>query len=244
MKKKAFAYLRISTSGQIGNSSFDRQREAIAKFAKSAGMEIVKIYEEQISGTKDEAGRPKFNEMLTELLSNGVRTIIVERADRLARWSRVAEQLLYYLCSKDIELYYAASGENVTEAIMGDPASKLMVQFINNISEFERSLIIQRLKKGREKIRRETGKCEGPIGYAECDKGCKDGEHSDRCMKEKSALNLMAKLRNRKPRPLSYSKIATSLNELGIKPRNAEQWNFMLIYQLLNKKKHTNGQVI
>ena len=42
--------------------------------------------------------------MLTAILSNGVRTVIVERLDRLAREYGVQEQLLVYLAAKGVAL--------------------------------------------------------------------------------------------------------------------------------------------
>jgi hypothetical protein len=75
----------------------------VASFAVAdqAGIIIPRFYEEKgVSGTKGEEDRPAFQEMLTAILSNGVRAVIVERLDRLAREYVVQEQLLVYLAAK------------------------------------------------------------------------------------------------------------------------------------------------
>ena len=55
------------------------------------------------TGNTEMDARPAFMNMLADLLSNGCRTIIVERLDRLAREFRVQEELLlYHICVKQL----------------------------------------------------------------------------------------------------------------------------------------------
>ena len=83
---KAFAYLRVSGKGQITGDGFKRQLEEINSYSANAGYSIENVYkEEAVSGTLDETQRPAFQEMITDILKNGVRTVIIEGMDRLAR---------------------------------------------------------------------------------------------------------------------------------------------------------------
>ena len=94
---KACAYLRVSGQSQIDGQDFDRQKQTIQAYADSHDFEIVGVYEEKaVSGKTELDGWPAFKQMLADLLSNGCRTIIVERLDRLAREFRVQEELLLY----------------------------------------------------------------------------------------------------------------------------------------------------
>jgi site-specific DNA recombinase len=62
---KAFAYLRVSSQGQVSGDGFDRQREAIRSYAAAAGIEIAGWYEESgVSGTIETTDRPAWNAML------------------------------------------------------------------------------------------------------------------------------------------------------------------------------------
>ena len=83
LRDKAMAYLRVSGKGQVEGHGFDRQRDNILDYAKRNGVEVVGWFEEAYTGTK--ADRPVFAEMLAEVLNDGVRMIIVESMDRLAR---------------------------------------------------------------------------------------------------------------------------------------------------------------
>ena len=76
---KAYGYLRVSGAGQIDGNGFDRQKKAISEFAKKSQLEIVHFYQEQVSGVKGEEDREVFKQMVSEILRNGVRTIVVEQ---------------------------------------------------------------------------------------------------------------------------------------------------------------------
>lgn len=90
---------------------------------------------------------------------------IVERLDRLAREYMVQEQLLVYLAAKGISIYNAATGENITEAVKSDPMKKAVIQIQGVFAELEKSLLVKRLARARERKRVENGKCEGKKGW-------------------------------------------------------------------------------
>jgi DNA invertase Pin-like site-specific DNA recombinase len=168
---RAYAYLRVSGKGQVVGTGFDRQLEAIQAYCAKAGIEIDRIFKEQVSGTKNETDRPEFKAMVAAILRDGINTVIVESLDRLAREYRIQEQLLIYLASKGISLISANTGENITQALAEDPMKKAMIQIQGIFAELDKSLTVKKLRTAREKIRRERGKCEGRKGYAETDEG-------------------------------------------------------------------------
>jgi len=159
--EKAYGYCRVSGAGQIDGNGFDRQEEEIKKFASTHKIEIVQIFKEQVSGCKDEEQREVFQQMIAEILRNGVRTIIVEGLDRLAREYRIQEQLLIYLASKGIALIDCRTGEDVTDAITADPMKRALVQIQAVFSELEKNLLVKKLRLARESKRKITGNCEG-----------------------------------------------------------------------------------
>lgn len=162
---KAFAYLRVSGAGQIIGNGFDRQLEAITAFAQKSKIEIVHFYREQVSGCKDEEQREVFQDMISAILRNGVKTILVEGLDRLAREYRIQEQLIIYLASKGITLIDARTGEDVTTAISADPMKKALIQVMGIFSELEKNLLVKKLRIAREAKRIADGKCEGRKGW-------------------------------------------------------------------------------
>jgi len=156
------AYLRVSGKGQVDGTGLDRQLDTITAWARHGGASVERVYrEEGVSGTLDETHRPAFATMVEDLLSNGCRTVVVESLDRFARDLSVQMQLLAYLISKGLTLISASTGDDVTAAVADDPMRRAMVQVQGIFSELDKNLLVRKLRKGREKRKAETGKCEG-----------------------------------------------------------------------------------
>jgi len=86
MAKSAFGYVRVSGKGQVDGDGLTRQEKAIQDYAELNGITIDKIYrEEGVSGTLQD--RPALAQMMVSLEQNGlgVKTILIEKVDRLAR---------------------------------------------------------------------------------------------------------------------------------------------------------------
>lgn len=150
---KAYAYVRVSGKSQINGDGFKRQEKTINEYAKDSGYKIERVFkEEAISGTLDETERPAFQEMVTAILKNGVRTIIIEGMDRLARDLQIQTALITYLASKDITLISARTDQDITKAVMEDPMQKALVQIQGVFSELEKNLLVKSSNKpGPEK---------------------------------------------------------------------------------------------
>jgi site-specific DNA recombinase len=218
--EKVFGYLRVSDISQVKGDGFPRQEKVIRDYAKAHGYEVAAIYREDISGTRDETDRPVFQEMITAILANGVRIVIMESLDRLARELRVQETLLVYLASKGIDLISARTGENVTQAIKEDPLKKALIQIQGVFSELEKNQIVRRLRKGRDRARREQGRCEGRKGYADTEEG-------------KAIIHKIRLLRRRPKRgpQLTWQQIADRLNAEGVKTMDGKDWTLYRVQQ-------------
>ena len=237
MKKiRAYAYLRVSSQGQVPGNGFDRQLNQIKRFCRNSNFKIIDVYKEQVSGTLDEENRPKMGMMIADILSNGCKTIIVEDLSRLAREYRVQENILVYLASKNIDLIAANTGENITNAIESDPMRKALVQIQGIFGELDKSLLVRKLRNAREKIRQQEGRCEGPKPF-----GTIDGESE--VLKE--IRRLRRKPRNGGRRRMTYQSIAEKLNRQGLKPRRADKWTASLIYNVVKtnrRRKNYDGR--
>ena len=223
------AYCRVSGKGQIDGHGFERQLSSIRAFCKKQGYHVVSVYREQVSGTKDETDRPQFSAMIGEIMSNGHRTIVVESLDRLAREYRIQEQLIIYLAAKGIDLIAANTGENITKAVSEDPMRKALIQIQGIFAELDKSLTVRKLRKAREKVRREKGRCEGVKPY-----GCDDSRPE-----EIEILKRIRSMRRRsryQSKPLSYQGIADRLNSEGLLPRHGAAWTANLVFNVLKNK--------
>ena len=207
MMLKAYGYCRVSGAGQLDGDGFHRQENAIRTYAAKHKIEIVYIYQEQVSGVKGEEQREVFQDMVSAILRNGVRTIIVEGLDRLAREYRIQEQLIIYLASKGITLIDARTGEDVTEAIESDPMKKAMIQMQGIFSELEKNLLVKKLRLARESKRKTDGKCEGRRGWND------QPEKRDVILDQIKALRRKPKGQKR----MTFVETADRLNELAKK---------------------------
>lgn len=82
----AFAYLRVATSSQ----RFDVQRALIGAFAAANNLEIVRAFEDRVSGAKPIDARPGFLAMLKAIDEGETKIVVIESYCRLARGIQAA----------------------------------------------------------------------------------------------------------------------------------------------------------
>jgi DNA invertase Pin-like site-specific DNA recombinase len=160
----AITYLRVSGADQNRGDGFERQRVACAAHAASAGMEVVGEYIETVSGTHDGLDRPVFAAMLERIAGNGVRVVLIERADRLARDLMVSEALLCQLRNLGVKVIESCSGLDLTDA--SDPSRIMIRQMLGAVAEFNKRELVGKLAKARRRIRDSGKRCDGrkPFG--------------------------------------------------------------------------------
>lgn len=131
-----YGYARVSTRGQAkdGNSL-----EAQGKVLKEAGaMEVIA---DAFTGTKAE--RPMFSELLGKLEQGD--TLIVTKLDRFARNAEDAIRIIKDLVNKGIVVSILNMG-----IADNTPMGKLMITILSGFAEFERDMIVERTREGKE----------------------------------------------------------------------------------------------
>lgn len=202
---KAFAYLRVSGKGQLGGDGFTRQREAIRRYAAANDLKIAHEYREGgVCGATEGMDRPAWVEMIAAIMANGVRTIVIERLDRLARDLMVQEHIIADLQRRGIVLISTAE----PDLCSADPTRKLMRQIMGAIAEYDRQMVVLKLRGARQRVRTTVGRCEGrkPFG---------------RDAAERAVIERMRELR---AAGLGFDRIAAQLNTEGLKPRSGARW--------------------
>jgi len=218
----AYAYLRVSSTGQIDGNGFDRQEKAIRQHAKGA-YEVREIFQDSHTGT--DADRPEFNLCCERILKNGVRTILIEDLSRLARDSMVQQLLLAKLADLGIDLINCTTGQNVTADVAENPMLKAMVQIQGVFAELEKANLVGKLRHARDAKTAAAGKCEGAKFYGEEDPA------------EKEVLKTMRRLRRlRRGKRKGFASVAAELNKRGIKPRRGKQWHATTVQRILERK--------
>lgn len=239
---KAVAYLRVSNKANASDDrdGFTRQIECIKQYAKRKRMEITDVYQDVISGRKEFGQRPEFARMLDRIDSNGVRTVLIERADRLARDSMQSEIIYSTLKKRGIKLIIAESGTEYSEET-DNPTTDLIRRILAACSDFDAACISHKLRAARDRERIKKGKCEGIKKFGEDRKSGRTGDKRSESaiLLEKQTLEAMVKLR-RKPRKgkrLSYQAIADELNNRGLKTRSGKPWLSNTVRRILMNAK-------
>ncbi len=159
---QAFSYCRTSSMTNVEGDTFVRQMAAMKRYAASHGIEIVRGFEERgVPGKTEWEERPAWVEMIESL--NGVRTIMIERLDRLARDLMVQEHIIADLRVRGIALISVAE----PDLCLDDPTRKLLRQIMGGIAEYEKTMTVAKLKHARDRKRADTGKCEGRKPFGE-----------------------------------------------------------------------------
>ena len=145
----AYAYIRSSTKEEVDQGSNQRQINAIKEYCKLRNYDI-RIFEDKgISGKN--INRKAYQEMLNNI--DNCDLVIVYKIDRLARSLIDLLNFINLLDSKNKGFVSIAdTGIDTT-----NPNGKLLIQILGAFAEFERNIINERTRKGRE-FARERGR--------------------------------------------------------------------------------------
>lgn len=198
-------YTRMSSASNIGEDkdSVVRQRKAIQAHANRAGYKIAAWFDDAaVAGSDMIDVRPGFMAALEKIASNGVRTIIVETANRFARDLIVQETGLKRLQADGITLIAADSPDQFVD---DTPTAVLIRQILGAVAQFDKAMTVAKLRGARERKRRKTGgKVEGRKSWVE-----RSGEDSD------DGRKIAAMAKRLENDGLSLRDIAAELDKLG-----------------------------
>lgn len=137
---RVIGYCRVSTEDQ----NLDMQEQAIEKYAKEKGLELI-MYVEKISSRKEMRGEL---EHAMKAAANGD-LFVVFKLDRLARSTKELFTLTGELNEKGVEFVSINDAFDTTT-----PTGKAMFGMLAVFAEFERDIIQQRTKAGLESARK------------------------------------------------------------------------------------------
>lgn len=223
-KNQAVSYIRVSGKGQADGDGPERQLTAIGRFAKANGFTLVDepFTDLGVSGTRELADRPGLAALLDRLESNGVRTVIVERADRLARDLMVQEVIVAQFARLGARIL-TADGVDLS-SVGDDPTRRLIRQILGAVSEFEKNILVLKLRAARERMRRRGERVEGvkPYGHFPA---------------EAAIVRRMRELRRKpaKQARRSLEAVAAQLNAEGHRNRAGRVWSKQLVAHVLGK---------
>lgn len=160
----AAIYARVSSTNE--RQSTERQVLDLQNYAKRNNLEVVKVYEEHISGATKNENRPVLCECLDYCISNEVKTLLISELSRLGR--NVDEVLSNVKRCKESNLNIYFQKENLSifqEDGSKNPFLNIFISILGTCAEMERENIKFRLNSGRAKYIADGGKLGRKIGY-------------------------------------------------------------------------------
>jgi len=137
-KPARFGYARVSSKGQaIDGSSLETQKSEL----KASGVPEENIYSDVYTGATTD--RPELDKLIGELRSGD--TMVVTKLDRIARSVQQGSKLIGDLVDRGVAVNVLNMG-----TIDNTPTGRLILHIMLSFAEFERDMIVQRTREGRE----------------------------------------------------------------------------------------------
>lgn len=223
---KACIYARVSTISQKDGFGIQSQITGCKDVAILKGLEVVKIYKDEgISGMKQ--SRPSFDKMI-ESCGKEFSVVIVKNINRLGRNAIHILEVIQQMQKKGCSVCTCEGNMDTST-----PVGKLMMHMNAGIAEFERSIIISRMKAGREERYMKDGENGGrmPHGFVRKNgKICIDEEKSKQ-------IRMIFSLKKDGYGVVDISKYMTKIDNSG------KVWRHSSVrYMLNNEEKYRGGR--
>jgi len=159
---KVVIYSRVSTAIQDNQ----RQINELLEYSSKMGWDVVKIFQEKISGAKKNDERPVLIEMINYVNSNDITKVLCWELSRIGRNSLEVLKTINLLHENHISLFIKNHNiETLDDKGNINPMSQFMIQILSSVSEMERSTTRQRIKSGYDNFRKSGGKVGRKEGY-------------------------------------------------------------------------------
>ena len=152
LKKKVALYLRVSTKTQHTSNQLTELKEVCDRF----DYEIVDIYDETVSGTKNNEDRSEFSRLIKDVKRKRFDMVLVWSLDRLGRQTSELLKFLTIIEDYDVGLFCGKQGINTSDAM-----GRMFFQFVSVMSEYENSIRKERQLVGIERLKSQGKKYGG-----------------------------------------------------------------------------------
>lgn len=138
-------YLRVST----GEQTTENQRLELEAALAVKGWTVAKVYEDKgISGSKGRDQRPAFDLLQRDAVRGAFDVVAAWSVDRLGRSLTDLLAFLGEVHAQGIGLYVHRQAVDTTT-----PAGRMMFGLLGVIAEFERAMIVERIRAGHARAR-------------------------------------------------------------------------------------------
>jgi DNA invertase Pin-like site-specific DNA recombinase len=163
---KVVIYSRVSTLSQ----DYKRQTVELKEYSQKMGYQVVKTFEEKISGGKINEDRPLLMEMVNYIKENNIDKVLCWELSRIGRNTIEVLKTIKLLNDNCISLFIKNYNiETLNDKCETNPLSQFLIQILTSVSEMEKTTIRQRVKSGYENFRKNGGKVGRKEGFRKDD---------------------------------------------------------------------------
>lgn len=160
----AVIYARVSSTND--RQSTDRQVSDLNAYASKNEINVVKTFEEHISGAKRNEERPVLCECLDYCIENNIDTLLISELSRLGRNVDEVRANVKRCKDNNLNIYFQKENLSIFQADgTKNPFLNIFISILGTCAEMERENIKFRLNSGRAKYIADGGKLGRKEGY-------------------------------------------------------------------------------
>ena len=141
MTTKVALYCRVSTSTK--DQTTENQLRELTNYCDRMGYEVVKVYEDEVSGSKTREKRPAYNEMCKDAFLKKFDTII---GWDVSRFGRSMKEFVSFLADMDDKGIGVIAVKNGLDTVSS--SGRMMMKLIGVLEEWNREMLIERTNAG------------------------------------------------------------------------------------------------
>ncbi|MCX7746168.1 MAG: recombinase family protein [Clostridia bacterium] len=145
-KQKAGAYIRVENE-----DSMDAQKDAIERFAKNKGIDLLDFYIDNTSETVSLDNREGYLKLNEDIVSGKINTVITTSFEKFTGDHREKQGLMHNFAEKGVEIYIASTGEHMNPSDPITREQRLLAEAMRDMEETRAEQVRDR-KKNNEKM--------------------------------------------------------------------------------------------
>ena len=146
MTTKVALYCRVSTSTK--DQTTENQLRELTAYCDRMSYEIIKIYEDEVSGAKSREKRPAYNELCKDAFLKKFDVVIAWDVSRFGRSLKEFVSFLADMDDKGIGVVAVKNGLDTSSS-----TGKMMMKMIGCLEEWNREMLVERTKSGLARTR-------------------------------------------------------------------------------------------
>ena len=141
MTTKVALYCSVSTSTK--DQTTENQLRELTSYCDRMGYEVVKVYEDEVSGSKTREKRPAYNEMCKDAFLKKFDAII---GWDVSRFGRSMKEFVSFLADMDDKGIGVIAVKNGLDTVSS--SGRMMMKLIGVLEEWNREMLIERTNAG------------------------------------------------------------------------------------------------